>query len=754
MEEQNRFVSIGDNHIENRRYNGFRRVLINRNINNINDNYISCNISKTKIILLLIITIILSLSNYFYNWNNNISIIKDEPRTILSLFDNSIFKVNSPLNDQSKLAQIRNLKEEINDDINNKTNENGVNNNTVDIFDIKSKLAKLKELDIKKKIFNYLDKYYYKFNWTSIKKHNLSLYKMGDSYNGQGIFSIKKKSLIVDSVRITMKPTEKEFIDNWIIFASDSNLGELILNYDNTSEKESNLFIKGSFSTTVYKGSFFDIVNEAEPNYCQIIYKFKFPFNYAKSNNKTKNKNNYLYLENVDNIGNIFINTNNFSMLLESTCGFNFDIQAEIYDFNEENKIMSSKIIIYCIITGLSGILYSIGIYSIIYNLKQSDNVISAINSDCLLINPIFNTYMSLANINIAIRLSYNFYPLLFLVIFSFFKFIYFDFYLTALYWKKKRNYVNVSTFIKEKLRFYLIYYIITFCSFLWINIVFNYFFIMIICILLWTPSIIFNIKKNNKYGYPLIYIIGTTVDKLIYPIYFRAFKGNFIRCKVNQTIILILVLYVILTIIILYIQIFINPRFMFSKSYQKEVFNFYKTKQELISIKKDIASEECVICLCQIFDNDNDKDNIMIEMQDKSSKNETKSQEDDEEKLDSLDNSTNNLTLSTNKNIEEENEEKDKIINNNNEIDNIKLIESSNNIKSDNNLKRILKTIKIIFTKNFFSFYKKRISALNGELYMLTPCSHVFHAECLEKWFEFKKECPNCRISMEEYLE
>ena len=753
MDEQNRFVSIGDNPLENRRYNGFRRVLINRNINNINENYISCNISKTKIILLLIITIILSLSNYFYNWNNNISIIKDEPRTILSLFDNNIFKVNSPLNEQNNLPQMRNLKEEINDKINNNTNKSGVNNDTVDIFNIESKLAKLKELDIKNKIFNFLDKYYFKFNWTSINNNNFSLYKIGDSYKGQGIFSIKKKSLLVDNIRITMKPTEEEFIDNWIIYASDSNLGELILNYDITNKKENNLFIIGSFPTTVYKGAFFDIVNEAEPNYCQIIYKFKFPFNYAKSINKSEKNNNYLYLENIDNIGNIFVDINNFSMVLESNCGFNFEIQSTIYDYGDDIEITSSKINIYCIITGLSGILYSIGIYSVIWNLKQSDNIVSAINSDCLLINPIFNTYMALANINLAMRLSYNFYPLLFLIIFSVIKFIYFDFYLTALYWKKKRNYVNAGTFIKEKLRFYLVYYIITFCSFLWINIVFNYFAIMIICIWLWTPLIIFNIKKNNKFGYPFIYIVGSTVDKLIYPIYFRAFKGNFIKCKVNETLIFSLVLYVIITIIILYIQVFTNPRFMFSKLYQKDEYNFYKTKQELLSMKKDIGSEECVICLCPIFENDNDKNNIMIEMQDKSGKNESQSQEEDEEKLDSLDNSTHNLTLSTNKHIEEESEEKDKIINNNNEIDNIILIQNNNIIKN-NILKNIWNILKILFTQNFFRFYKKRTSALNGELYMLTPCSHVFHAECLEKWFEFKKECPNCRISMEEYLE
>ena len=73
---------------------------------------------------------------------------------------------------------------------------------------------------------------------------------------------------------------------------------------------------------------------------------------------------------------------------------------------------------------------------------------------------------------------------------------------------------------------------------------------------------------------------------------------------------------------------------------------------------------------------------------------------------------------------------------------------------KNKNIFKNIFNIIKILFTENFFSFYKKNISALNGELYMFTPCSHVFHSECLEKWFEFKKECPNCRISMKEYLE
>ena len=752
--ERDRFVSLNENY-ENQRYIGFRRRInnMNRNFDYNNDNTISSNISKTKIILLLVMTIILSLSNYFYNWNNNISIIADEPRTILSIFDNNIFKINPPLNDQKKISQIRNLKEEKNEGSNLSINTSDNNNKSkfddYDEFDRFSRYSLLKDYEMKKKIFNKLDKYYYKFNWTSIKTKNdfSSLYKIGDSFEGEGIFKIEKKSkLISDFIHITMKAYELSFIDNWIIFASHINLEDLSINYEEI--KNFNSFeINGIFSTTFFKGEFFEIVNEDEPKYCQTLYKLKFPYEIQKPN--IKNKNYSLLLENLDNIGNIFINLNNFTMFIESSCGFKFEIKAAIYDNIIEDKNIENKINIYCLITGLSGLFYVFGIYSIIYNIKKSENVISVISSDCLLINPIWNTYIALADINMAMRLNNNFYPLLLLILFNVTKFIYFDFYLLALYWKKKRNYISVGRYIKERLRFYLIYYIISFCSFMWINIFFNYALILLLCICLWIPQIIFNIKRNNRYSYPFLYIISSTFDKLIYPIYFRAFKDNFIGSKVNSNLITIMILFVIFTIIILYVQIFYEPRFMLPKSFHKNEFNFYKTKNELISIRKDIELEECVICLTPIFEIELNQNNKMVEMEDKSNKNIN------EEKLDISDDSTNNSSILTNSNINEEGDEQEKIIINNNlsESDNAKLIEKNNIPEKKNILMTIIKIIKILFIDNFFCFYKASIAS-NGELYMFTPCSHVFHRECLEKWFEFKKECPNCRISMKEYLE
>jgi hypothetical protein len=28
----------------------------------------------------------------------------------------------------------------------------------------------------------------------------------------------------------------------------------------------------------------------------------------------------------------------------------------------------------------------------------------------------------------------------------------------------------------------------------------------------------------------------------------------------------------------------------------------------------------------------------------------------------------------------------------------------------------------------------------------MVTPCKHIFHQNCLIKWFDEKLECPTCR--------
>ena len=32
---------------------------------------------------------------------------------------------------------------------------------------------------------------------------------------------------------------------------------------------------------------------------------------------------------------------------------------------------------------------------------------------------------------------------------------------------------------------------------------------------------------------------------------------------------------------------------------------------------------------------------------------------------------------------------------------------------------------------------------------YMVTPCNHIFHTECLENWMSYKLQCPVCRTPL-----
>lgn len=45
--------------------------------------------------------------------------------------------------------------------------------------------------------------------------------------------------------------------------------------------------------------------------------------------------------------------------------------------------------------------------------------------------------------------------------------------------------------------------------------------------------------------------------------------------------------------------------------------------------------------------------------------------------------------------------------------------------------IKAFIESLKYVYTKKKF---------------MKTPCDHIFHTECLEKWMEMKHECPFCR--------
>ena len=103
-----------------------------------------------------------------------------------------------------------------------------------------------------------------------------------------------------------------------------------------------------------------------------------------------------------------------------------------------------------------------------------------------------------------------------------------------------------------------------------------------------------------------MIYILACSIDRIVYPLYFRGFKNSFFMLRQNYYISYSIIFFVILSILILLIQIFKGPRFMMFEKNQ-EISKLYMNKKDLEKedLNRDINNEECVICLMPIFGNE-----------------------------------------------------------------------------------------------------------------------------------------------------
>ena len=669
----------------------------NNSISNLNYS----NQMRTK--LELIINIFIGLSLFLFFSFNKLTIIKDK-------FSNSFLNLNNEetLEKESNF----NLKYKF---INNNHNTNNINTSSKSPrklttffhgnYDKKDFLKKKQ----RKNIIDKLTKTEYIGKWfTKEEKKKLMI---GDSIEGFTKLKFNRFTEIStgeEALEISIFNYEDKYINHWlkhIFFILNKNLAF-------ETDKDRNLFyIKGKWETKIEYGELF-FTKISKRYSCGSNLTISFPLKNITF--FTNSSNGESFIETIDTIDN-----SNFSISFNSTCGFNMSMEIYLEDEKRKNEI-KYEVNKYIIILVSIIFLNMISEHLMNRDLKNNNEAISSITQFSLMQNLNWHVYCCMTHIAWSIINNNFFYYFSIIAFLYIFTIIGFDFVFIFNYWKIKKEHLSNRQLINLKVCFYFSFYLSFFFSIYWNSDLMIYYPLIYICgIIMWTPQIFHNIWYYNKYNYPFFYIIVSSIERLYYAFYFRAYDNNFYKIKGNKIHIYIIIIYFIINFIILILQTLKGPRFFLNKKYQKEDFDFYKNKDELSNYSNNIENIECVICLLPILSNEETSNN----------------------KKEKEENSINTDNNSSRSGIEVS----------------VNQINNENKIKSleNNRLRTKLYNNKyfiIDFLKGFYKFYRIPKNPLNKK-YMRTPCNHFFHTLCLEKWIVRKKECPNCRYDLSDKL-
>ena len=511
---------------------------------------------------------------------------------------------------------------------------------------------------------------------------------------------------------------EDNYIDNWLAVTSFTNLNELIssISYNNNA---SLISFNNSFITSYETGKIFTRTFHSQSP-CKSTVSLSF-----QATPLTVTIQNIIINENK----NITINTMDPSQInitfISEECGIDISIQA--YNNNNNDSSLNEfiySINIYTIIIISISILSSLSSLLLMNQLRKHESNVTAISLFTICQSFIWHSYCCLSNMNFG--LNYPMYVTRFTLLSGchMICFAIFDLRLIYTYWQILSRQLPYDIFLRKKLRFYICFYALVFSSFfMLLKAYYDKTCITVMIVTLWLPQIIFNYIRNNKVGLPLIYILICTVDRMALPLYFRGYNNNLFHIRNDISFISCICVYLCLNVCVLYVQVCCGGRFVLTKKMRRKVFEYYKSKDELLKVKANVTELDCVICLQKII-----KDN----------EGEIK-----EDEVDGL-----NKSLINDKN---EDVVVSVMMSTTNEDD----FECNNRRGHKKKKKRIKwKQTMFICTNIYgilFTFYKVNKNK-NNKPFMITPCGHVVHTKCLEEWFYCKKECPNCRKEMSDY--
>ena len=551
---------------------------------------------------------------------------------------------------------------------------------------------------------------------------------------------------------------ENSYINNWVYMKSFSPFNKIKYEIKETESSFNNstliykkkAVISSNFTGFFDKGEMLSTVGGQHRDNCKTLYELIFD---------VKNITIAILFSNGTLIKRTVpsIETDNFKATFSSSCGLRMNVLFEnqgklkekmLQKIESENKMIGKYTT--CII--INSMLYFIAVWNNASQLKKKRQSVEGVSWINVCLNMNWNIYVIICHLSWTINSSNkalnseNFglisfvYTLIFLC--GDLRFLYYFFDSNA---RESQFPIKII-----KVKFYIFFYLLLLLSFFFTNKFFiEDMYIISLVLLLWLPQFIYNAVHNIRYIYPFVYVVFSSTNKVIFCIYFRAATDNFLHIKPDYFFVGFVISLSLISIVLLYVQNFSNPRFFLGKKYQNfPLFDFYKNIDEIRSFDLKLLGEECVICLGRIFE---EKDKVLeLKVGEKlGGKREGEKCENESESVIGLEISCKDSNVNERRIKEKTDEE---IV----RINNVRLTSTlrQRNTKLPSKTSTFFITFKLIlstiFLENFFKFHKKPNNFYNKK-FMLTPCYHVFHAKCLEAWFETKKECPNCRQNFDD---
>ena len=154
----------------------------------------------------------------------------------------------------------------------------------------------------------------------------------------------------------------------------------------------------------------------------------------------------------------------------------------------------------------------------------------------------------------------------------------------------------DMAQFRKKLFRFYLVFYCLLLITLVSIKLWYTYFiFTFFLFGGTWIFQIYYSVKKGTKPPMPYSYIFITSLFKILIPIYLKAYNNNIFSLRPSYLKVFICISFVFIEAIIVSLQKLLGPKFFIPEKYRDQVFDYYKSAEE---IPDNAKTNECVICL------------------------------------------------------------------------------------------------------------------------------------------------------------